>query len=358
MIEFLRFMKTIHVVGARPQFVKAAMVSRAWKKSGREFFLHTGQHYSDNMSQLFFNELELPEPNINLEIGSGSHAEQTSGMLLGIDAYLESIQPDWVIVYGDTNSTLAGALTAAKREIPIAHVEAGLRSFNRSMPEEINRVIADHLSTLLFCPTDQAVANLKEEGITQGVHQVGDVMADALYVFADIARKKSTILDTLKLKQHEYALVTAHRSGNVDDKANLTAILKGLGKIKFPLVFPMHPRTKKMMAAFGLQAPANIKVIEPIGYLDMLMLEQNADCILTDSGGIQKEAYLLGVRCITLREETEWVETVDAGWNCLTGADSAAIKARFDDFHPVNKRPQIYGDGHAADKIIDVLHHY
>lgn len=353
-------MKTIHVVGARPQFVKAAMVSRALErkgdKRGKEFFLHTGQHYSKNMSQLFFNELNLPEPDINLEIGSGNHAEQTSGMLLGIDAYLESIQPDWVIVYGDTNSTLAGSLAAAKREIQLAHIEAGLRSFNRSMPEEINRVTADHLSNLLFCPTDQAVANLKEEGISQGVYQVGDVMADALFLFAEIAKEKSQILNTLKLTKGTYALVTAHRSGNVDDKAKLTAILDGLSRIDHPLVFPMHPRTKKMMAAFELEAPANIKVIEPIGYLDMLMLEQNANCILTDSGGIQKEAYLLGVRCITLREETEWVETVDAGWNCLTGADSTAITARFDDFHPANERPQIYGDGHAADKIIDVLY--
>jgi UDP-N-acetylglucosamine 2-epimerase len=334
------------------------MVSRALKKkgkSGEEFFLHTGQHYSENMSQLFFNELELPEPDINLEIGGGNHAEQTSGMLLGIDTYLESIQPDWVIVYGDTNSTLAGALAAAKREIALAHVEAGLRSYNRSMPEEVNRVVADHLSSLLFCPTSQAVLNLKEEGISEGVHQVGDVMADALLLFVEIAKKKSKILDTLELHKNNYALVTAHRSGNVDDKIKLTAIMDGLSKIDFPLVFPMHPRTKKMMAAFGLQTPANINVIEPIGYLDMLMLEQNADCILTDSGGIQKEAYLLGVRCITMRDETEWVETVKAGWNCLTGANSAAIKASFDDFHPENERPQIYGDGHAADKIIDVL---
>ena len=349
-------MKTIHVVGARPQFVKAAMVSRSWKNRGEEYFLHTGQHYSENMSQLFFNELGLPKPDINLEIGSGSHAEQTSGMLLGIDRYLESVQPDWVIVYGDTNSTLAGALAAAKREIPLAHVEAGLRSYNRSMPEEVNRVLSDHISNLLFCPTQQAVDNLQKEGVTQGVHLVGDVMADALYVFAAIAQEKSSILDTLALKSGEYALVTAHRGGNVDNKEKLAGILQGLSEIQMPLVFPMHPRTKKMMVEFGLQTPGNLTVIEPVGYLDMLMLEQHADCILTDSGGIQKEAYLLGVRCITLREETEWVETVTAGWNCLTGADSSKIIQAFDDFHPHNERPQIYGDGHAADKIIDILY--
>ncbi len=348
-------MKTIHVVGARPQFVKAAMVSRALQGRGQEFILHTGQHYSANMSRLFFTELELPEPNINLEIGSGNHAEQTGGMLLGIDRYLETVQPDWMIVYGDTNSTLAGALAAAKREIPIAHVEAGLRSFNRSMPEEINRLVSDHLSTLLFCPTDQAVMNLAKEGITQGVHQVGDVMADSLLVFGEIARKKSQILQTLNLRPCEYALVTVHRSGNTDDKKNLSEILDGFSQIQFDLVFPMHPRTQKMMAEFGLKIPANLRVIDPVGYLDMLMLESNAECILTDSGGIQKEAYLLGVRCITLRDETEWVETVSAGWNCLTGADGSQIKARFDDFHPKNERSQIYGDGHAADKIIDIL---
>jgi UDP-N-acetylglucosamine 2-epimerase len=348
-------MKTIHVVGARPQFVKAAMVSKALDKRGEEFFLHTGQHYSENMSQLFFVELNLPKPDINLEIGSGSHAEQTSGMLLGIDSYLESIQPDWVIVYGDTNSTLAGALAASKREIPIAHVEAGLRSFNRSMPEEINRVISDHLSALLFCPTKEAVDNLKKEGITKGVYQVGDVMADALFVFLEEAKQKSSILKELGLSPKGYALVTVHRSGNVDDKENLSEILAGLAQIDAELIFPMHPRTRKMIAEFGMDIPANLRVIEPVGYLDMLMLEDNAECILTDSGGIQKEAYLLGVRCITLRDETEWVETVAAGWNYLTGADSSRIKAKFDDFYPENKRPQIYGDGHAADKIIDIL---
>lgn len=355
MIEFSGFMKILHVVGARPQFVKAAMVSRALENRAEEFFLHTGQHYSDNMSRLFFEELNLPRPNTNLEIGSAGHAEQTSGMLLGVDRYLDENRPDWLVIYGDTNSTLAGALAAAKREIPIAHVEAGLRSFNRSMPEEINRIISDHLSALLFCPTDQAVLNLENEGFTRGVHQVGDVMADALFHYSGQARTHSKILDSLGLQPRAYALVTIHRSGNVDDQENLTSILSGLAQINFPLVLPLHPRTQKMMGEFGLETPLNLRVIEPVGYLDMLMLEQNAECILTDSGGIQKEAYLLGVRCITLRDETEWVETVAAGWNCLTGASASRIQARFDDFHPTIERQPIYGDGHAADKIIQIL---
>lgn len=355
MIEFCKFMKILHIIGARPQFIKAAMVSKAWNQSGEEAILHTGQHYDENMSRLFFAELGLPEPAINLGVGSGSHAEQTSRMLIGIDDYLEVEAPDWVIIYGDTNSTLAGALCAAKRLIKTAHVEAGLRSFNRAMPEEINRVISDTLANLLFCPTVQAVDNLKHEGITKGVFNTGDVMADGLFFFLKAAKEKSTIMADLGLSPKGFGLVTLHRGGNVDDQENLAAILKGLGKIDFPLVFSVHPRTLKMLERFDLPVPENTRIIEPLGYLDMLMMEQNADCILTDSGGIQKEAYLFGTRCITLREETEWVETVDAGWNCLTGTDSSKIAARFYDFKPKGSRPDIYGDGHAADKIIEIL---
>lgn len=355
MIEFCRFMKILHIVGARPQFIKAAMVSKAWGQSGEEAILHTGQHYDENMSRLFFAELGLTEPSVNLGVGSGSHAAQTSRMLTGIDQYLEVEAPDRVIIYGDTNSTLAGALCAAKRLIRTAHVEAGLRSFNRAMPEEINRVVSDSLADLLFCPTVYAVENLKQEGITIGVFNVGDVMADGLFFFLKAARRKSTILADLGQSPKGYGLVTLHRSGNVDDRENLVSILKGLEQVDFPLVFPMHPRTCKMLEQFDLSVPANIRVIEPLGYLDMLMMEQNAECILTDSGGIQKEAYLLGTRCITLRDETEWVETVETGWNCLTGADSSKIAARFYDFKPRGNRPDIYGDGHAADKIIEIL---
>ena len=348
-------MKILHIVGARPQFVKAAMVSRAWNDPAREFLLHTGQHYSQEMSRLFFDELDLRKPDINLEAGGGSHAEQTSSMLVGIDLYLNKIQPDHVVIYGDTNSTLAGALAASKREIPLSHVEAGLRSFNRSMPEEINRVIADHVSNYLFCPTRIAADNLRLEGITTDVHQVGDVMADALFVFAKIAGKRSSILSDLSLVPGSYALATVHRSGNVDDRERLAAIIQGLEGISRHIILPLHPRTKKMLEQFDLSFSENVELIEPVGYLDMLMLEKNAECILTDSGGIQKEAYLLGVRCVTLREETEWVETVEAGWNVLAGVDAHKIPHLFNEFHPVDKRPQVYGSGDAADKIVQVL---
>ena len=355
MIEFFKSMKILHIIGARPQFIKAAMVSKAWNQSGEETILHTGQHYDDNMSRLFFDELGLPEPTINLGVGSGSHAEQISRMLTGIDDFIEKRNPDWVIVYGDTNSTLAGALCAAKRMIKTAHVEAGLRSFNRSMPEETNRMVSDTLANLLFCPTIQAVENLKAEGISKGVFNTGDVMADGLFYFLEAAEEKSAILTKLGLTSKQYGLATLHRGSNVDDRDNLAAIFNGFEQINFPIVFPVHPRTHKMLEHFGLAIPNNVQMIEPLGYLDMLMMEKNANCILTDSGGIQKEAYLLGTRCITLREETEWVETVSAGWNCLTGADSSKIAARFYDFKPEGSRPDIYGDGHAADKIIDIL---
>jgi UDP-N-acetylglucosamine 2-epimerase len=279
-------------------------------------------------------------------------------MLTGIDGYLESEQPDWVIIYGDTNSTLAGALCAAKRRMKIAHVEAGLRSFNRAMPEEINRILSDRVSNLLFCPTQAAADHLKKEGISEGIFQVGDVMADSLIFFLQAAEERSTILENLGLKTGQYGLVTVHRSGNVDDEQNLSEILAGLGDIELPLLLPVHPRTSKMIAEFGLEIPRNIRAIEPVGYLDMLMLEKNAECILTDSGGIQKEAYLLGVRCITMRKETEWVETIEAGWNCLVGANRSKIRQYFRGFHPSGERPKIYGNGHASDKIIEVLKSY
>jgi len=348
-------MRILHIVGARPQFIKAAMVSKAWNQSGEEAILHTGQHYDENMSRLFFDELNLPEPSVNLGVGSGSHAEQTSRMLSGIDNFIGKTNPDWVIIYGDTNSTLAGALCASKRLIKTAHVEAGLRSFNRSMPEEINRVVCDTLANLLFCPTKQAVENLKAEGISKGVFNTGDVMADGLFHFLEVAEEKSAILSELALSPKQFGLATLHRGGNVDDRDNLAAIFEGFEQINIPIVFPVHPRTHKMLEHFSLPVPKNVRMIEPLGYLDMLKMEKNADCILTDSGGIQKEAYLLSTRCITLREETEWVETIDSGWNCLTGADSSKIAARFYDFKPKGSRPDIYGDGHAADKIIEIL---
>ncbi|MDO9546471.1 MAG: UDP-N-acetylglucosamine 2-epimerase (non-hydrolyzing) [Pelolinea sp.] len=348
-------MKIIHIVGARPQFVKAAMVSRAWNSSDEEYIFHTGQHYSPEMSKLFFDELNLQKPDRNLNLGGGNHAEQTSGMLLGIDRYIEEIHPDHIVIYGDTNSTLAGALAASKRGIPLSHVEAGLRSFNRSMPEEINRVVGDHLSNFLFCPTEESKRNLVAEGIKENVYLVGDVMADALYFFLKIASKQSNILVSLDLQPKSYCLVTTHRSGNVDIKSNLKQIIDGLGGIDQPIILPLHPRTKKMLKVFDLHFSENVQLIDPVGYLDMLMLENNAECILTDSGGIQKEAYLLGVRCITMRDETEWVETVDAGWNYLAGADHEKISKSFYDFHPKEHRQQIYGSGDAADKIVQII---
>jgi len=317
--------------------------------------LHTGQHYSPEMSNLFFNELGLKEPDINLNLGGGNHAEQTSSMLLGIDQYFEELQPDHVLVYGDTNSTLAGALASSKRGIPLSHIEAGLRSFNRSMPEEINRIVADHLSDFLFCPTKISLGNLETEGLKDNAFMVGDVMADAVFLFSKIAEKKSKILEDLKLQPKEYCLVTTHRSRNVDIKKNLLEIIEGLSEIDQPIVLPLHPRTRKMLKKFHLQFPKNVQLIDPVGYLDMLILEKNAECILTDSGGIQKEAYLFGVRCITMREETEWVETVDVGWNCLVGANREKILKNYHDFYPEKNRPQIYGMGDASDKIVQII---
>ncbi|GAB4504740.1 MAG: UDP-N-acetylglucosamine 2-epimerase (non-hydrolyzing) [Anaerolineales bacterium] len=347
--------KTIaSIVGARPQFVKAAPLSRALATVFDEKLIHTGQHYDYGMSDVFFEQLGIA-PHYNLGVGSGSHAGQTGGMMIALERLLDEMKPDLVLVYGDTNSTLAGALVAAKARIPLAHVEAGLRSYNRAMPEEINRVVADHLSDILFCPTDVAVQNLAKEGIRQNVHQVGDVMYDALLYNLAQARGRSTILADLDLQSGKYALVTVHRAANTDHPANMTAILTALGRLPTRIVFPLHPRTRKLLAHYGLSAPPNVSLLEPVGYFDMLILEENADCILTDSGGMQKEAYLLGVRCITLRDETEWVETVQAGWNTLAGARSEAIQDAYENWRPRGERPALYGDGHAAEKICTVL---
>lgn len=343
------------IVGARPQFVKAAPVSRALAGHFDERLIHTGQHYDYGMSEVFFAEMGIPAPACNLGIGGGSHAEQTGQMLIALERTLADIRPDLVLIYGDTNSTLAGALAAAKAGIPLAHVEAGLRSYNRTMPEEINRVVADHLANLLFCPTETAVHNLAREGIREGVHLVGDVMYDAFLYNLSAARARSDVLRRLGVRKGEYALATVHRAANTDDAANLSRIFAALGQLPTPVLFPLHPRTRKLLAQFGVPVPANVTVLDPVGYLDMLILEENAECILTDSGGIQKEAYLAGVRCITLREETEWVETVEAGWNRLTGADPARILAAYTGWHPQGARPLLYGDGRAAEKIRDIL---
>jgi UDP-N-acetylglucosamine 2-epimerase len=350
-------MKVVSIVGARPQFIKAAPVTKALRASGyQEILLHTGQHYDYGMSQVFFEELNIPEPEVNLGVGSGLHGQQTGQMLMRIEEVLMKERPDWVLVYGDTNSTLAGALAAVKLRIPVAHVEAGLRSFNREMPEEHNRVLTDHCSDLLFCPTQTAVKNLTNEGVTQGVHLVGDTMYDAVLEFAEIARQRSTILADLNLEPKRYLLATVHRPYNTDAPENLQAILSALGEIGETVVFPVHPRTRKMMKSFNLNSKIeNLKLIEPVGYLDMLVLEQNARLILTDSGGMQKEAYFFGVPCITLRPETEWVETVEAGWNVVVGVDRARITGLMQSFVPPNEHPLLYGEGHAAKEIVKVL---
>lgn len=348
-------MKIVSIVGARPQFVKAGVVSRAVRERHDEILVHTGQHFDDEMSAVFFRDLGLPEPDHHLEVGSGTHGEQTGKMLARIEQTLFQERPDWVLVYGDTNSTLAGALAAAKLEVPVAHVEAGLRSFNRRMPEETNRVLTDHVSSLLLCPSRTAVGNLAAEGITGGVVLVGDVMADALNLAVERAASASRILDALSLETGGYLLATVHRAENTDDRSILSRLLTALGGLDEPVVFPVHPRTRKAMAAAGLAAAGNLRPIDPVGYLDMVELERNCRMMLTDSGGMQKEAYWLGIPCITLREETEWVETVENGWNLLAGSDPEKISAAVRSFAPPARRPELYGDGRASEKCVEAL---
>jgi UDP-GlcNAc3NAcA epimerase len=349
--------KVLTVVGARPQFIKLAPVSRALSAAGHsELLVHTGQHYDRQMSQVFFEELGLPEPAVNLGVGSGSHGWQTAEMLKGLEATMETHRPDCVLVYGDTNSTIAGALAACKLQLPVAHIEAGLRSFNREMPEEHNRVLTDHCANLLFCPTQTAVNNLTREGINRGVYLVGDTMFDAILQFGAIAGSRTTLLDQLGVQPRGYLLATLHRPYNTDVPENLGKILAALADTGETVVFPVHPRTRSKIRALNgtLGAIAdNIKVIEPVGYLDMLMLEQHARLILTDSGGMQKEAYFSGVPCVTLRPETEWVETVNAGWNVLAGAEpDRIVRAVRGHEWPTGTPPQVFGDGRAAQKIV------
>jgi UDP-GlcNAc3NAcA epimerase len=345
-------MKIMSVVGARPQFIKAAPVSRVLRRTHEEVLVHTGQHYDDNMSEVFFRELEIPKPDINLEIGSGPHGAQTGGMMAGIEKVALEIKPDWVLVYGDTNSTVAGALVAAKLHIKVAHVEAGLRSFDRRMPEEINRVLTDHVSDLLLCPTEVAITNLAREGIEHGVHLVGDVMYDAFLFNLEAARERDGVLKKLGLAPSAFALATIHRAENADDPARLAAILEGIDQSGMDVILPMHPRTR---ARLDGTPPPRIHVIEPVGYLDMLALEEAAAVIVTDSGGVQKEAYFLSKPCVTLRDRTEWTETVEAGWNVAVDADSEKIADAMRNFRPKGVHPNLYGDGHAAEKIAELL---
>jgi UDP-GlcNAc3NAcA epimerase len=350
-------MKIASIVGARPQFIKCAPVSRELRKEHEEILIHTGQHYDHGMSEVFFEELAIPKPDYNLGIGSGTHGRQTGVMLGAIEGVLEKEGPDVVLVYGDTNSTLAGALAAAKLHLPVAHVEAGLRSFDRRMPEEVNRVLTDHASDLLFCPTETAVANLAAEGVTKGVHLVGDVMLDAMNYNRSIAEERSRILEEVGVRPGEYLVVTVHRPSNTDNHENMAAILGAFEEADRSVVFPVHPRTRKCLSEHGLLAkmPENVRVIEPLGYLDMIRLMGHAEKILTDSGGVQKEAYMLGVPCITLRENTEWVETVEAGWNVLVGAGRGKIVDAIRHFSPGTRQKEIFGNGNASILVGKIL---
>ena len=361
--------EVISIVGARPQFIKAAAVRRAIEHCNSEpsspaiveKIVHTGQHYDENMSKIFFDELRIPRPEYNLGVGSGSHGEQTGRILQKVEEVLVQEGPDICIVYGDTNSTLAGALAAAKLHIPVAHVEAGLRAFNRKMPEEINRILADRLSDLLFCPTETAVENLAKEGIIEGVHKTGDVMYDCTLFYAKKAKAiEQRTLEKLDIRPKSYYLTTVHRAENTDDGQRLSDIAGAINEIATadcPVILPLHPRTVACVEKYGLEFDSNVNIIQPVSYLEMVVLESNARIILTDSGGVQKEACWLGVPCITLRDETEWVETVESGWNTLTGADKdRIIKAvvRTGKLPVVNPR-LIYGNGDAAERMAGIL---
>ena len=355
-------MKVVSIVGARPQFIKAAMVSRALREQGaREVIVHTGQHYDANMSRVFFDELDIPRPDVNLGIGGGTHGENTGRMIEAIEKVLLKEKPDWVVVYGDTDSTLAGALAAVKLHIPIAHVEAGLRSFNRRMPEEINRVVTDHVADLLFAPTETAVMNLHREGLpAERIALVGDVMYDAALYYAAKARVQSRVLQRLALVPGSYILATIHRAENTDEPQRLETIMTALEQVawKLPVVMPLHPRTRQALVRLGRppESFTALRLIEPVGYLDMIQLEQHAQRIVTDSGGVQKEAFFFRVPCVTLRTETEWVELVQSGWNQLVPPLSveAVVQALT---IPIAQGEDLslYGDGAASQRIARLL---
>lgn len=372
-------MKILTIVGARPQFIKAATVSRAiTERNGaiaadgranapfgpqliREVIVHTGQHYDGNMSQVFFDELEIPKPQYNLGIGGGTHGQNTGRMVEAIETILFEEKPDWVVVYGDTDSTLAGALAAVKLHIPVAHVEAGLRSFNRSMPEEVNRVLTDHASDLLLAPTVTAVENLRKEGIRpMRIENTGDVMYDAALFYAAKAKKRSRVLEQLNLQPRSYILATVHRAENTDDQDKLKTIMAALNHVSqsIQVILPLHPRTRKKLTTFDIPLCSSLKDIDPVGYLDMVMLEKNAATIATDSGGVQKEAFFHKVPCVTLRKETEWIELLELGWNRLAFPDSFEQIVGAIDFSmrlmPINDAHP-YGNGESANFIVDIL---
>jgi UDP-GlcNAc3NAcA epimerase len=348
-------MKIISIVGARPEFIQAAPVSRALRKSHQEVLVHTGQHYDYLMSQTFFDELGIPAPDYNLEVGSGSHASQTAEILIRFEEVVLKEKPDVVIVRGDTNSTLAGALVASKLHIPTVHIEAGERSFDKRMPEEINRLVADQLSSAYFCVSQTAVNQLAKEGITKNVFWVGDVMLDANIANRPLARQKSSVLSRLKLAPEQYSLVTVHRAANTDEPDRLTNIVNALNQVGETVVFPVHPRTRGALQNLNIRFGDNVRLIEPVGYYDMMVLEENARIIATDSGGVQREAYFMRKPCLTLRDETEWTETIQAGWNKLVGVEVERILHEWQSFQPPAEQPPIFGDGTAGEKIAEIL---
>jgi UDP-GlcNAc3NAcA epimerase len=361
-------MKICTIIGARPQFVKAAVISAkiAEMKTDNaieEVIIHTGQHYDPIMSDIFFTELKIPKEKYNLNVGSGAHGIQTGKMLEGIEAILLEEKPNFVLIYGDTNSTLAGALAAVKLHIPIAHVESGMRSFNRKMPEEINRIVADHTCTLNLCSTQTAVDNLNNEGLQRTAILTGDVMYDCALKFAHLAEKHSDPLSKFNLNSKEYILMTCHRAENSDNKKRMSQIIDAVNALAEDkiVLYPIHPRTKKILKEFNLYFSDKVKIIEPVGYLEMLILEKNASLILTDSGGVQKEAFFFNVPCVTMRDETEWTETVDLGFNIITGADTTNIIDAVSEFNnqgslSIDSSP--YGDGNSAEKILTAILEY
>lgn len=347
-------MKIVTIVGARPQFIKAATLSRVIRNVDEisEVIVHTGQHYDPSMSDVFFKELNIPEPDINLEVGSCSHGKQTAKMLEGIEEVLLEQKPDCVLVYGDTNSTIAGALAATKLHIPIAHVEAGLRSFNRAMPEEINRIATDHISDILFTPTQNATELLTKEGLADRAVFSGDVMFDSILYYKGIAQKKRKLETIIDINPGEYYLATVHRQENTDDIKNLQSIFLAFSELDMPVIIPLHPRTLKLMDEISYRS--NVKIINPLGYLEMITLLANCCKVLTDSGGLQKEAYFMQKPCVTLREETEWIETLEGNWNFVVGTNKALIfeKINVNDFAPQHNS---FGNGKAAELIVDYL---
>jgi UDP-N-acetylglucosamine 2-epimerase (non-hydrolysing)/UDP-GlcNAc3NAcA epimerase len=348
--------RVLTVVGNRPQFVKAAAVSDRLRAVADEVLVHTGQHYDDELSRVFFEELALPRPDHHLDLGGGTNTGQTARMLAALEPLVSGERPDVLLVYGDTNSTLAGALVGAQAGVPVAHVEAGMRSYDRSMPEELNRVLADHAATLLLCSSERALATLRGERVAGEAVVVGDVMVDVAFMVAPRARERTAVLETCGVRPGEFALATAHRAGNVDDPVRLERLVELLLAVPGPVVLPLHPRTRARLEAAGLLARLNggVRVVAPLGYLDFTALLLHTRAVLTDSGGVQKEAYLAGVPCLTLRAETEWTETVDAGWNVLVDLDAERAVAALERTPPA-ERPPLYGDGRAGERVVDAL---